>query len=303
MATGGIAYKACTNALLEKLGANGSHAEPLPSENVLADTLEVSRTTVRKAIQRLLDLGVLELEGKSKVVARTPSPDDFFDIDEQPLTKLESAERFVLDKLGRDHFPLDQPFSELELARESNCNRSSIREALLRISRTGLIERKPRQRWRVVKPSPAMIEELFEMRLLVESHAIRTAIQTAPNDAFWKVIRRLTKDHEEYLKVWKADSSGTRFHDLDMKMHQTFLQTCSNRFFDSFFASFVFLMKYQLRPQLLDEEHRVPAVIEHLNILKLAAGRNEAETIEALRLHLTNSRKALIQFLLSLGES
>jgi DNA-binding GntR family transcriptional regulator len=87
-----------------------------------------------------------------------------------------------------------------------------------------------------------------------------------------------------------------------MKMHQTFLQTCSNRYFDSFFSSFVFLMKYQLRPQLLDEQHRVPAVVEHLNVLKLAAGRNEEETIEAMRLHLTHSRRALVQFLESLEE-
>jgi DNA-binding GntR family transcriptional regulator len=236
------------------------------------------------------------------VIAREPVAADYFDIDEQPLTKLEAAEKFVLDRLGGNHFPLDQPFSELELARESNCNRTSIREALLRISRYGLVERKPRQRWRVVKPSPAMIEELFEMRMLVETHALRSAIRTPPSDPFWKTVGRLTKDHEAYLKSWKADWPGTRFHDLDMKMHQTFLQTCSNRYFDSFFSSFVFLMKYQLRPQLLDEQHRVPAVVEHLNVLKLAAGRNEEETIEAMRLHLTHSRRALVQFLESLEE-
>jgi DNA-binding GntR family transcriptional regulator len=52
----------------------------------------------------------------------------------------------------------------------------------------------------------------------------------------------------------------------------------------------------------LDEQHRVPAVVEHLNVLKLAAGRNEEEAIEAMRLHLTNSRRALVQFLESLEE-
>ena len=58
-------------------------------DNTLAKQFNVSRTTIRTAIQALEKLGIIEVIGNAKTVVRTPNADDYFDISDQVSTKEE----------------------------------------------------------------------------------------------------------------------------------------------------------------------------------------------------------------------
>ena len=293
MSSGGLLYKKTTNRLLDNIAGSSSFPSVLPSEDALASQLEVSRSTVRKVIARLVELGIVDVSEATKTVKRKPTKKDRFDVEDDAVAKNEEAERFVLDKLAARALLPNERFSELELARESGCNRAAIREALLRVSRYGLIEKVPRQQWRVIALDEKLINELVDMRELFEIFAVKHALALPPKHTFWGQARRILREHKAYNL--KNDPDGTRFHELDMRMHQALLACCANRFVDSFFDVCLFIMDYQLRPEELFPKRVLPAVLQHLAILNALLQRNEKAVLKAVRTHMDTVRQLLLE--------
>src|SRR6185436_17719083 len=82
-------------------------------------------------------------------------------------------------------------------------SRTPIREALRRLEQDGLIERTSRGT-RVVERSPEQILEIYELRILLEAHAARSAAQRATS----LDINRLRTIHEQMLATAPEDRNA-----------------------------------------------------------------------------------------------
>ena len=137
-------FKKSTNTLLSRFKTNYTKGTRLPTETNIAESISISRSTVHGILSYLIHIGVVNNQGRKFYLQRKPASKDFFTIDENEKSQSDRAEAFIINRLISGQLSPGHSFSERELSTASNCTLIPIREALLKISHSGLIEKKPR---------------------------------------------------------------------------------------------------------------------------------------------------------------
>lgn len=167
------------NQFIDAIGLE-TLASPLPSQAVMAEMFNISRTTVMHALHYLLERGVLAREGTRYVIARAPCGADGFEVISETLEEQTALfeKQFRLLVAQRQIVPGDA-FSELQLARQCRVRPVVVREFLLRFSRYDLLESLRRGYWRVKPFGRLDAEQLFELRELLETYALNVFMNLA----------------------------------------------------------------------------------------------------------------------------
>ncbi|MCP4271187.1 MAG: GntR family transcriptional regulator [Gammaproteobacteria bacterium] len=260
----------------------------------LTKLLNVSRTTVRACVDHLIEAGIIEREGPSKVVLRQPSKDDFFEVSDAESSKEVVIESFFLDLINTGKLLPGDKFSELELAQNSGCTTNTVREFLIKFSNYGLINKSPRARWEMVEFDEQFARELISFRQMVEMNSISELMKLSDNHPIWEKFAALLQKH---LAVQKdIENRYLDFPDLDRAMHLLIQDASKNRFATQFFeiASFICHYHYQWDKQGEFERIQV-ALSEHIDILNNLVTRNVSGSIMSLEKHLITARKTLMR--------
>ena len=265
----------------------------LPSENTLGARLKVSRTTVRKVIAALEAQGIIDGDGRERVVRTTGEAMQPFPHSETIPMAAQVEERFM-EWLLRDNARPGTAINELELARQFGIATTGIREFLNRFQRFGLIEKRPNSGWVFKGFTESFALELFEIREMFELRSAR-ALAALPDDSpLWAQLEALRREHLQLL-----DDIETRFHDfsdLDSRFHRLISSAAPNRFIDSFYdiITVIFHFHYQWNKQ--DERQRNEVAIrEHLTYIDALFGRNIALVELACRAHLISAKQTLLR--------
>ncbi len=262
-------------------------------DNTIAKKLDVSRTTIRSAIQELANKGVVKITDSKKIVVRTPNPDDYFDISNKFSSKEEVIEKYFLELINDGKLLPGDKFSELELAKSSGCNTITVREFLIKFSRFGLIDKKPRAKWQMVEFDEKFATELIEFRRILEMNSITKLITKPDNDGVWKEISNLLDEHLAVLEDVK--SRYTEFSELDRRFHFIIQQASGNRFFMQFFDVVSLICHYHYQWDKHDEyERNTVALKEHIEIMTHLLAHNTSGVINALEIHLNTSKETLL---------
>lgn len=94
-----------------------------------------------------------------------------------------------------------QRLKEEELARELGISRTPVREALLFLQAEGLVESVPNRGATVRSYEPEEIEDMYQLRALLEGHAAHRAATRISEDD----IRRLHESNARFAKLRAAD--------------------------------------------------------------------------------------------------
>lgn len=111
-------------------------------------------------------------------------------------------------------YPGGMKVVEVQLAEEIGVSRTPVREAIRRLEQEGLIKRK-----KVIKPDRTDLLHLFEMRMLIECHAVKMA-------ALHMSDRQLAKLHA-CLSTVKSGDTDTAI-DANKRFHDIIMQECKN---------------------------------------------------------------------------
>ncbi|HEX7389232.1 MAG TPA: GntR family transcriptional regulator [Acidiphilium sp.] len=288
MAKPNTLLKRTSNALLDHLA--GLDGPLLTSDSALARQFDVSRTTIRSALDRFVAAGILERGTAGFTLLRKPRPGDYFAETEtdgpQELIEREFMQRVLMGDWRPGH-----AFSEAELARESNASTVSVREFLIGFSRFGLIAKQPRGGWILREFHAGFATEVADMRELIEMAALARIVRPA-DPAFRAEISALIERHLE-IETALAERCAD-FPALDRDFHLWIIGRLKNRFAHDFFDIVSFLFHYHYQWDKLHEAERVEvAITEHLAVLNaLLAGRMEVAR-RALAAHLATSRRSL----------
>lgn len=262
-------------------------------DNTLAKRFDVSRTSIRTAITLIQEKGILSLEGGHKVVLRAPQDDDFYDTSNTAASKEEVIEQYFLKLINRGELLPGEKFSELELAKGSGCNTITVREFLIKFSRFGLIEKKPRAKWQMVEFDEKFASELIEFRRILEMNSITKLLSRPSHDPVWSKLSDLLRRHNEVLA--DVDNRYREFSELDRSLHLIIQEASENRFFMQFFNVVSLICHYHYQWDRRDEyERNLTALHEHIDILTELLAHNTTGVIQALEVHLNTARKTLL---------
>lgn len=132
---------------------------------------------------------------------------------------------YLREEILRGTFPPGSRLPEVPLSQKFSTSRTVVREALQTLSEMGLVTLPPHRRATVTSISPKGIRELFSLRAVLESYAIRIAMTEG---RFREV--ELNEIENRYAALKSSVQSGDPFSmiEADMDLHWAICEPCGH---------------------------------------------------------------------------
>jgi DNA-binding GntR family transcriptional regulator len=192
-----------------------------------------------------------------------------------------------------------------QLARDLSVSPTPVREALVEIEATGLVQRVAHRGYQVAPPMSAQqAAELADARLIVETVAAQWAARLQEPDLLPQ-LRVAHRTHEQAawaVREWDGVTLDRNqlpvtlmpYFNADWGFHQTILDHCGNRFLRSMVGGLgasVQRMRQNVRRGPVDTEQ---AVAEHGRVLAAIEAGDPPAAEEAMRAHIEAVRERSI---------
>lgn len=291
MKTDTVFKKAFNDAV--QLLADKAEGTPLPSENGLRRELGVSRTTVRKVLAQLLEVGAVTRSRNGLAAGQAGKRPNPFPSSET-VSRTAQLERRFMEWVLRDDMHPGTLISELDLARRFAVATTGIREFLNRFQRFGLIEKRPNAGWIFNGFTLDFALDLFEIREMFELRSARIFALTPRDSLLWQRMDALQAEHR--LLLAQIETRFQDFSDLDNRFHRLINSALPNRFIDDFYDIITLIFHYHYQWNKLDERQRNEiAIREHLTYIDALSSQNLALVELACRAHLSSAKETLIR--------
>lgn len=275
--------------------ARGHVPSPLPSQSALAEMYNISRTTVRHILSHLSECGVLTQVGSDYVIARKPDNDDRFTCTYGSIAEQTRVfEHAFFAMINQRQLRAGETFSELQLARAAGVSPVVVREYLLKFGRYNLIQSEKRGQWSMKQFDQSWAEQLFELREMLETHALQHFLNLPDDDPRWLEAKTLLERHRTLRD--SIGSSFRMFSQLDRDFHALLLSAAGNIFFNQSLEiiSVIFHFHYQWDERDL-KQRNIIAIDEHMTILSALICRSDLDATLALRNHLDTAKQSMIR--------
>ena len=189
--------------------------------------------------------------------------------------------------LGEDH----QRVGIHLLRQQLGMSRTPVREALRALASEGFVEIRNGIGAYVKPLSSKDMEDLYEVRCLLEMQAIKTSIYRISNDEIDDLTRRF---QAIYDACEQGDSPAQgEFSELDWELHSLLVDRCTNNYIKEIVAgNNSNLRRYQsLSVNVLGDVHE--SARQHLEILRVLRSRDLDKLEEVLHAHLMWSANLL----------
>ena len=181
--------------------------------------------------------------------------------------------------------------SENQIAQQLGMSRTPVREALRALASEGFVEIRNGIGAYVKPLSSKDMEDLYEVRCLLEMQAIKTSIYRISNDEIDDLTRRF---QAIYDACEQGDSPAQgEFSELDWELHSLLVDRCTNNYIKEIVAgNNSNLRRYQsLSVNVLGDVHE--SARQHLEILRVLRSRDLDKLEEVLHAHLMWSANLL----------
>lgn len=194
------------------------------------------------------------------------------------------AYRQIKDALCTGEIAPGDILSENQLAQDLGMSRTPVREALRTLASENWLEIKNGVGAYVKPLSSKDIEDLYEIRCLLEIQAVKTAVYHISEDE----IDALEHRFQAFLRDSNEGKfpNPQEFSQLDWDLHELIVERCTNNYLKGIMRNNNSSIK---RYQLLSFEARNnirDSALQHLNILSLLRQRDVPALTQALAEHL-----------------
>ena len=184
-----------------------------------------------------------------------------------------------------------------ELAERYGASQTPVKLALNRLISENIIENFPRQGMHVKLASAEEIEEIFDMRLMLDLYLTKEIITTVNYNE--DVRNHLSKNVEEHMRLITSEEyessldSYLENYRMDREFHEMYLKcTGSKKILDIFYYIGPYLYtNYIFRKQ--SREKDVSGVKEHEYILQAILNEDEEELKRVVTMHNKNAKRAV----------
>lgn len=175
-------------------------------------------------------------------------------------------------------------FTESEIAQRHQVSRTPVRDALYRLKREGYLEVAFRSGWSVRPFDFARFDDLYDMRIVLESAAVERLCQMET-----QTLLQPLRD------IWMApaaarETESRRVAQLDEEFHCSLVAAAGNQEMTQVHAELTEKIRVIRRLDFLKEKRIDATYEEHAKILRTILRRKPTEAILLLRSHITHSK-------------
>lgn len=183
--------------------------------------------------------------------------------------------------------PAGAKLSELDLSKQFDVSRTPVREAIRQLAETGLVTLEPRRGAFVLLPTAKDISDLYEIRLALESVSVRNLCASPPADELYAA----RNDFDAVSNDW----DGRKFMQMDAEFHSQLARLAKNKYL-VFTLDRVSSIAQLCRHYAIGMRAKVRSSMEHLTIIDAILSRDPDLAAEAMKIHLINTRDALLEY-------
>jgi len=197
--------------------------------------------------------------------------------------------RHLREAIIRGELAPGERVNELKLTRTLALSRSPVREAIRILAAEGLLTIEPHRGAHVRPVSDEDLEEIFDVRLMVESHGLRCGHRLTP-----AAIAPLRKAVDEARAALRADAFEP-WHRASLRFHDGLVALAANRHLARLHEELkVSLRRYQISIiRLPGQPERSQA--EHESILDALEQRRVDQGVALVTTHITNLKEAVLK--------
>jgi DNA-binding GntR family transcriptional regulator len=187
----------------------------------------------------------------------------------------------------RGEFDPQVPISQVQLSRQLGVSRTPLREALRMLQREGLIESEPNRRVRVSVMSIADLEQLYAMRVVLETLGLRLSFRGFVEEDF-RIL-------DECMVGMERHSGGDvdAWEEVHHVFHEQFHKYAGDRIIQLLRQLSDYTMRYR-RSYLAEPVAWVRAAAEHRAILEACRVGDLSQATSELARHLSRTALSLI---------
>lgn len=183
-----------------------------------------------------------------------------------------------------------QKLQEQALATAYDVSRSPVREALRRLGSEGLVEEIPNRGVFVKTFSRKDIEEIFEVRVMLESRAITHLVPQVMEKAEGQFLELLGQ-----LRSASQAGDLPLYTDLDAQLHRLFVDFCGNSLIGDLYERIDCQTRQFRRYSLLGQKRFSDSMEEHERIIRFLLDGNLPAAKEENYRHLLLARDQILQ--------
>jgi DNA-binding GntR family transcriptional regulator len=188
----------------------------------------------------------------------------------------------------------DRYLSESELSEAMNISRAPIREALNMLEKEGFVSIIPRKGTRVSKISKEEVQNIWEVRSILESYAARNAsLKNRENE--------LIKMEETLNKILQEPYDFSSYTSSDLKLHELLYKDLENKMLKEMIIlarqNSLRILYYAQGTSVFNKNYAFLDTHEHLMIIEALRAHDPERSEAAVFLHIKNSKQRIIEAL------
>ncbi len=257
----------------------------------LADEFDVSRSTVRKALTRLIDNGWVELapSGRPFIArlprrSRKPTPHTF-----GYTNQTEATYWSVFHQILRGGFRPGANVNPQVMADKLGVSLGTVRQALDWLTRDGLLVRLPRRGWQFVSPSWDEVVDTVELRVVLESESLHRACARICPDVLDELEAETTRILESINDVAEWDR-----RQADYTFHRTLAEQSGSSILTEMLDPLIRRSMFVGVSYPISKPHAARAFLEHRQILHSLRKQDETAALQCLHTHITRWLNAML---------
>lgn len=197
----------------------------------------------------------------------------------------------IYEQLRKDiinlYFSPGEKLSEAKLAEHYGVSRDPVRKSVSRLVQEGLLISKPQYGTIVSSVSIKQGIDICEIRLLLESYAIRKAVKNLKEEIIDELIYE-QECIEKRINLQDDEAIKQEIYALDGKMHQAIYDASGNTMVSSIIESYEYIIKRIQIANMMWHSRKNATMKEMHDIIFALKNRDEEAAVEAMRTHINN---------------
>lgn len=210
-----------------------------------------------------------------------------------PRTVAEQVANVLREAIANGTIKAGTPLRQDELAEQFGFSRMPIRDALRQLEAEGIVSIHPTKGAQVARMDSAEISEIYALRELLESEALRLSL---PNLAGAKL-----DEAEQVLDQIDAERNVGRWGTLNRAFHLALYDACCNHRLLGLIEAHHNAADRYVRILLSNLDYRSRSQTEHRDLLAACRLRDAGNAISILRQHLREGSETLVSAIMEDG--
>lgn len=191
-----------------------------------------------------------------------------------------------------------QRLLEVEVAQAVAASRTPVREAFRRLEQDNLVERLPRGGVRVIELEWQAIEDLYDLRTVLETYAIKLACERITSEQIL-LLKQIRAQAMELLNSPELTKEFvfSRFMELNAQFHETIYQATGSRFIMVIINQLRGIVQVMRSMSLQVDQSSARAWVEHSRLIHHLEKRDVQAAQELIQQHVQTAAQEVLSIM------